>query len=453
MEKTEEVKSAIESLSATVKDTMEKYEKNLAEERKTYEELLAKKADGKDFGEVKEKLEKIEKDTNALQEKFAKEIADIKMASSISAPHNKDEEVKSAYFEYLRTGNFDRLNEKSQNLLAQEVLQYSQKCLVSNMSKSSVEEVKGMLAGRIPDGGNLVVPPVISNAIIRMMEEDTALLRLSSSISIATDTYKRNAQLSRAEAYWVDEQTPWRETENAKYGDIKIDVNTLVANPKVSQNLIEDGAIDIEKEVMASVREAFTDVLALSCLYGNGDNKPLGLLNYPMYAQTNTKSNKRKWGEFGYIATGKAGGLRPANKDNGVSPVDDLVSLTGSLKRGYLNNATWLMNVNTATELRKLKDSNNNYIWELSLEKGIPFKLLGYPVEYEAYMPDISETDKCPVAFGDFRRGCLVVRRRGMNILRDPLTQKGQVIFSTSMRMGFGVQDFDAIKFLKSSVN
>lgn len=450
---TQEVKAAIEDLTTLVKDNFEKYQEALAAERKEYEAMLEQKASGKDFGEAKERLEKIEKATSEFEEKCLKEIADLKMSASNVAPQDKEEEIKSAFFEHMRTGKFERLSEKQQDLLAAEIFEYGKKCMT--LKESSVEEVKGMLAGRVPDGGNLVVPPVISNSIVRMMEEDTALYRLSSSVDIASSTYKRPAQLSKAEAKWVDETTPWEETNTAQYGEVKIDVHTLMADPKVSQILIEDGAIDIEKEVLASVREAFSDMTAKSFLYGNGDNKPLGLLNYPLVAEIPNAKNspKRKWGQFGYIATGKAGDLRPANFEQGISPIDDLISMTGCLKRGYLKNAVWLMNKNTATTLRKLKDKNGNFIWELSLEKGIPFELLGYPVEYEAYMPDISETDKCPIAFGDFGKSCLVVRRRGMNMIRDPYTHKGQVMFATSTRLGFGVQDFNGIIFLKTSVN
>ena len=53
------------------------------------------------------------------------------------------------------------------------------------------------------------------------------------------------------------------------------------------------------------------------------------------------------------------------------------------------------------------------------------------------------------MAFGDFRRGYLIVDRVGIRVLRDPYSSKPYVLFYTTKRVGGGVQDFDAIKLLK----
>jgi HK97 family phage major capsid protein len=53
------------------------------------------------------------------------------------------------------------------------------------------------------------------------------------------------------------------------------------------------------------------------------------------------------------------------------------------------------------------------------------------------------------IAFGDFKRGYLVVDRQGVHVLRDPFTAKPYVLFYTTKRVGGGVQDFDAIKLMK----
>ena len=63
-------------------------------------------------------------------------------------------------------------------------------------------------------------------------------------------------------------------------------------------------------------------------------------------------------------------------------------------------------------------------------------------------MPVIA-TNSYSVAFGDFRRGYLIVDRVGIRVLRDPYSAKPYVLFYTTKRVGGGVQDFDAIKLLK----
>ena len=63
-------------------------------------------------------------------------------------------------------------------------------------------------------------------------------------------------------------------------------------------------------------------------------------------------------------------------------------------------------------------------------------------------MPEIS-ANSFAVAFGDFRRGYLVVDRTGIRVLRDPFSAKPYMLFYTTKRVGGGIQDFDAIKLLR----
>lgn len=55
------------------------------------------------------------------------------------------------------------------------------------------------------------------------------------------------------------------------------------------------------------------------------------------------------------------------------------------------------------------------------------------------------------IAYGDFKRGYLVVDRTGVRILRDPYSAKPYVLFYTTKRVGGGVHDFAAIKLLRFS--
>ena len=59
------------------------------------------------------------------------------------------------------------------------------------------------------------------------------------------------------------------------------------------------------------------------------------------------------------------------------------------------------MNDQTITALRKLKDNNNNYIWQPSYQAGEPDRLLGYTLHTSAYMPKQASGNKA-IAFGDY---------------------------------------------------
>src|SRR5690606_23208638 len=119
------------------------------------------------------------------------------------------------------------------------------------------------------------------------------------------------------------------------------------------------------------------------------------------------------WGTLGFVLSGAAGAFAASD------PSDALVDLVYALKAGYRQNGTFVMNRRTQAEIRKLKDDAGNYIWQPPAVAGGQATLMGFPVAEAEDMPDIDE-GSLSVAFGDFRRGYLVVDRVGVRVLRDP---------------------------------
>jgi hypothetical protein len=75
-------------------------------------------------------------------------------------------------------------------------------------------------------------------------------------------------------------------------------------------------------------------------------------------------------------------------------------------------------------------------------------RLLGTNVVIDPFMPDIG-ANACPVAFGDFKSGYLIVDRIGIRVLRDSYTAKPLVLFYSTKRTGGAVVDSCAIKLIK----
>jgi len=131
-----------------------------------------------------------------------------------------------------------------------------------------------------------------------------------------------------------------------------------------------------------------------------------------------------------------------------VQTIDILVELIYALKAGYRQNAAFVMNRKTQALIRKFKDSGGSYLWQPPASAGAPATLMGFPVVEAEDMPDVA-ANAFALAFGDFKRGYLVVDRAGVRVLRDPYSAKPYVLFYTTKRVGGGVQDYDAIKLLK----
>ena len=128
------------------------------------------------------------------------------------------------------------------------------------------------------------------------------------------------------------------------------------------------------------------------------------------------------------------------------------MDLIYGLKAGYSRNGMFVMNRKTQAAIRKFKDSGGAYLWQPPAQAGGRASLMTFPLIETEDMPDVT-ANSLSIAFGDFRRGYLIVDRAGVRVLRDPYSAKPYVLFYTTKRVGGGVQDLDAIKLMKSAVS
>jgi HK97 family phage major capsid protein len=284
-----------------------------------------------------------------------------------------------------------------------------------------------------PDGGFLV-PEFLDSQIGRVAEEVSAMRRLSSIMTIGTDTYKKLVGVGGAGSGWVGERASRKETDTPTLVEIAINTKEIYANPAITQKSLDDASIDVAAWLAGEVAIEFSEQENAGFITGNGVERPKGILAYETVANASYA-----WGKLGFIASGASGAF--------TNP-DKLIDLQHGLKSAYRNGASFLMNDLTLAHVRKFKDGEGNYLWKPGLELGAPSTLLGKPVEIDDNMPDI-DTNKFPIAFGNFARGYLVIDRTGVRVLRDPYTNKPYVHFYTTKRVGGGVVNYEAIKLLK----
>jgi HK97 family phage major capsid protein len=180
-----------------------------------------------------------------------------------------------------------------------------------------------------------------------------------------------------------------------------------------------------------SIRTEFDRQEGIAFLSGNGVNKPSGLLTFA---------------EGGINAASHPGGAIDVTEV--AITVDTLIDLLYGLAAPYRQNATWLMSSLTAAMLSKMKTADGDLIWRESLMVGQPATLLGRPVEIDEAMPG-PVAGNLAIAFGDFRQAYVINDRLGTRILRDPFTNKPFVMFYVTRRVGGGLLDPNAMRFLK----
>ncbi|MEM5473436.1 phage major capsid protein [Hoeflea sp. AS60] len=296
-------------------------------------------------------------------------------------------------------------------------------------------ELKAMSAGSDPDGGYLV-PDELDSEIGRRLSELSPIRSIATVRQVLGAVLKKPFALDGMATGWVGETDARPQTAAPQLAELQFPTMELYAMPAATASLIEDGALDIEGWIAAEVEAAFAEQEGAAFVAGDGVNKPRGFLDYPSVAD-----DAWSWGNLGHIATGASGAF-------GTDPSDRLVELIYALKAGHRQNGRFVMNRKTQSQIRKFKDADGNYLWMPPAGAGQSASLMGFPVVEAEDMPDVA-ANALAIAFGDFRRGYLVVDRTGVRILRDPYSAKPYVLFYTTKRVGGGVQNFEAIKLLK----
>jgi HK97 family phage major capsid protein len=298
-------------------------------------------------------------------------------------------------------------------------------------------ETKAMSVGSNPDGGYLV-PVELEHEIGRRLTAISPIRGIAGVREISGNVYKKPFMTTGPAVGWIGETTArTTPTTSPTLDALSFPAMELYAMPAATQTLLEDAAVNLDEWIAAEVEQAFAVQEGTAFVSGDGTNQPKGFLSYTTVANASWE-----WAKIGYVATGEAGAFPDED------PSDVLVDLIYALKAGYRQNGTFVMNRKTQATVRKFKDTGGAYLWQPPAVAGGRASLMTFPVIESEDMPDVG-ANSLSVAFGDFRRGYLVVDRQGVRVLRDPFSAKPYVLFYTTKRVGGGVQDFDAIKLLK----
>ena len=296
-------------------------------------------------------------------------------------------------------------------------------------------EEKALSIG-VPGDGGYLVPTETDSEITRLMTALSPIRGLASVRQVSTSLYKKPVTITGPATGWVAETAARTETSSQTLDALSFPTAELYAMPAATTQFLDDAAVDVGQWIADEVNAAFATQEGTAFVTGNGTNKPKGFLSDVV------ADSAWVWGKLGYLKTGVSGDFAASDKS------DVLLDLVYALKAGYRQNATFVMNRKTQAAIRKLKDTSGNYIWQPAATADGKATLLGFPLAESEDMPDIA-ANALSIAFGDFKRGYLIVDRQGVNVLRDPYTAKPYVLFYTTKRVGGGVQNFEAIKLLK----
>jgi HK97 family phage major capsid protein len=358
----------------------------------------------------------------ATGENAAKRELEVKELNVVLGAHNAErkesfqpldekglDEYKAAHGRYLRKG--DRL--------------------------LTADEMKTLSVGSDPDGGYYVTPDT-GGRIVKRVYETSPIRQIASQQTISTDALEGIEDLDEAGAGYAGEKALSGDQKTPQVGKWRIPVFWIDTEPKTTQQLLDDSAVDIEAWLSGKVSDKFARFENREFVTG-----ATNIRGFTSYDIAEDSGSGVSWGKIGYVKTGVSSDFAASN------PADQILDLIGLLKAAYLPNARFVTRRSVVTKIRKFKDGTTNaYLWQPSFVLGDPERIAGYPVTRAEDMPALGN-GSLSLAFGDFSQAYQIVDRQGVRVLRDNLTSKPYVKFYTTKRVGGGVLNFEAIKFLR----
>jgi HK97 family phage major capsid protein len=151
-----------------------------------------------------------------------------------------------------------------------------------------------------------------------------------------------------------------------------------------SQEIIEDSAFDLGREVAAMLGERLGRIEGTATTTGDGNGDPNG------------------------IVTASGTGVTSATAT--VITADEVLRMVHSLDPAYRSGPSvgWMMNDSVLLYIRQFKDANGMYLWQPGLQAGVPDRLLGYPVVINQSMTgttsNVPVTATKHILFADFSK-------------------------------------------------
>ena len=287
------------------------------------------------------------------------------------------------------------------------------------------ETVYNVLATTPGSNGGYLCPDEFEKQIVDTLKEENVMRKLCKVITTHNDR-KIPVAASHSVAHWTAENDAYTES-NPTFGQKEIEAYKLTDLIKVSMELLEDSAFELENYFANEFAYAFGAAEEEAFCVGTGatDHQPTGL----------------------FTANGASVGVTAA-ATNAIT-ADELINLIYSLDQPYRKNAVFLMNDETVSAIRKLKDGNGVYIWQPSLVAGEPDKLLGYDLYTSPYVPTMA-SDALVIGFGDFNNYWIADRSgRTIQKLTELYSTNGQVGFVATERVDGKMIVPDGVKLLK----
>lgn len=236
-------------------------------------------------------------------------------------------------------------------------------------------------------GGYFVVGEQFSTELLKNVDDSVYIQGLSRVIMMPPGSQNYNIRVRTAKAssfVFGNENTDMSTIYDTslKFGKRVITPNYFQGSAIMSKDLLRNypGA---ESMVINELGINAAEVLEYNYLYGNGNQRPLGLMT-PSADGINTDRD---------LTSGTSANFT----------FDDFVKMKYALKMKYRPNSTWMFHRTMLQQIALLKDGEGRYLWEPSRQVGQPDLILGIPFIESEWMPSSFTTGGYYAILGDYQ--------------------------------------------------
>lgn len=254
--------------------------------------------------------------------------------------------------------------------------------------------------------GGYITPEEFDTQLVQALLDHNEIRQYATVIRTGSD---RNIPVESDEgtATWTAEEAAYTEDDPA-FTRVVLGAHKLTKIAKVSEELLQDAFFDVQGYLVRNFARNMGTAEESAFVNGDGSGKPTGIVGSSGLGKT---------------AAGAA-----------AITSDELIDLFYALGRPYRKNAHWMMADATAKLIRKLKDSDGQYIWQPGLQAGQPDLILGRPVIVSSAMP-AATTGLKSVVFGDMSYYTIADRANtAVQRLNELYAANGQVGFRAFKR-------------------
>ena len=224
-----------------------------------------------------------------------------------------------------------------------------------------------------------IIPKTIIDKIIEKLEDISPIYNFATHYNIA-GTVNIPTEDSSSDSITVSYATDFTDltSHSNKFGTIELTGFLYGALTKISKSLLKNSNFKLTNWVINKMSKKIAKFIEGELLNGT-TNKVSGIAG--SYDSTNMKKEL-------------------ASKSAITS--DELIDTQELVSDAYQTDAFWVMNKATRTAIRKLKDSDNNYLLNRDLSSKWGYTLLGKDVYVSDNVSKLGTTSKNVIFYGDF---------------------------------------------------